>query len=216
MTGKKSHPLEIFRASGTFQRPDPLRKEPGMAGMNKPDMPVRVPTPSQEFELRLSLTGGVVLLFAWVVLIGAAYLYGYKNGESSARDAAQQQALAKGDALEQGDPAARPTAENQPSALPFGVSLIAYDMTQVELLDEMTGILETKYDIARAAITEWPDNKKKQWMVYIGEFADADDPALKQLLNKLRAIDDYPRGQDKRPFSNARIARHPGDPAKFR
>lgn len=224
MTGKKSHPLEIFRSSGTFQRPDPLRKEPGMGGIHTSDVPerterpARVVAPPQEFELRLSLVGGVILLFAWVVLIGAAYLYGYRNGESAHLDAETERALAKGAAIESGDSAARPAAENVPAAAPFGVKLIAYDRTpeQERILDEMRGLLVSRYEIDADVITDWPNEKRNQWVVYVGEFAAADDPALAQLLNKLRTIDDYPKGRDKSPFRNASIARHPDDPAKYR
>lgn len=224
MTGKKSHPLEIFRSSGTFQRPDPLRKEPGMGGIHtsevpeRTERPVRVAPPTQEFELRLSLIGGVVLLFAWVVLIGAAYLYGYKNGESAQVDADAAKVLAKGAEIESGDAQARPAAGHVPAAVPFGVKLIAYDRTpeQERILDEMRGLLETKYAIDPDVITDWPDKKREQWVVYVGEFASADDPALVRLLNKLRTIDDYPKGRDKSPFRNASIARHPDDPAKYR
>lgn len=224
MTGKKSHPLEIFRSSGTFQRPDPLRKEPGMGGIHtsevpeRTERPVRVAPPTQEFELRLSLIGGVVLLFAWVVLIGAAYLYGYKNGESAQADADAAKVLAKGAEIESGDAQARPAAGDVPAAVPFGVKLIAYDRTpeQERILDEMRGLLETRYAIDPDVITDWPDKKREQWVVYVGEFANADDPALVRLLNKLRTIDDYPKGRDKSPFRNASIARHPDDPAKYR
>lgn len=224
MTGKKSHPLEIFRSSGTFQRPDPLRKEPGMGGIHtsevpeRAERPARVTPPSQEFELRLSLVGGVVLLFAWVVLIGAAYLFGYSNGESAANDAESDRVLAKGAAIEAGDSQARPAAENIPAAAPFGVKLIAYDRTpeQELILDEMRGLLTSRYGIDADVITDWPDKKRDQWIVYVGEFAGSDDPALAQLLNKLRTIDDYPKGRDRSPFRNANIARHPDDPAKYR
>lgn len=224
MTGKKSHPLEIFRSSGTFQRPDPLRKEPGMGGIHtsevpeRAERPARVVAPTQEFELRLSLIGSVVLLFVWVVLIGAAYLYGYSNGQSAQTESDAASVLAKGAAIETGDANARPDAANLPVTIPFGVKLIAYDRTpeQERILDEMRGLLQTRYGIDSAVITDWPDTKRNQWVVYVGEFANSDDPTLVRLLNKLRTIDDYPKGRDKSPFRNATIARHPDDPAKYR
>ncbi|MBI4878215.1 MAG: hypothetical protein HY812_00945 [Planctomycetes bacterium] len=217
MSGHKKHPLEVFKASGR-----PLGEHMPPAAERAEKRPEPPPpkaagqSPFADFELRLTLPGGLVVLFVWIVLMGAAYMYGHSRGRDAEHDAVGSAALAKGRQIEEG--AARPdeAAGNAPpeeSSFPYGVLLITYDKAQEKQIGDLKRILRERYQIEDKLILPWKDPTTGMIEVYAGVFERRDDPALLQLEARLRAIDDYPMG-GKRPFATAMIKMHPADPRK--
>lgn len=178
----------------------------------------RAPNARGEFELHLGLREAVVLLFSWLVLMGGAYLFGYARGEKAGVGEVQSDALAKGRQIAAGDAAsapgggdgAAPAPAGAAAERPFGVLLITYKGDQREKIEEIGGVLREKYGIADQMYT-WrhPDGKVE---VFLGAYPSAEDPDLARLAARVRRIDDWPTGSDKRPFAGAYPKRHPGDP----
>ncbi len=216
MSGHKRHPLEVFKASGR-----PLGEHAPSAVERGDDAPAAPPakaggrSPFADFELRLTLPGALVVLFVWIVLMGAAYMYGHSRGRDAEQDAVGRDALAKGRQIEEGGarPERQEAGKGAPPAatpLPYGVLLITYDKSQEKQIGDLKRILRERYQIEDSHILPWmhPSGKIE---VYVGVFERRDDPALLQLEARLRAIDDYPMGS-KRPFATAMIKEHPLDP----
>lgn len=212
MSAQKKHPLEIYKASGrrlgdTSAAPEraagvPVRTQPPKAG---------TAPGASDFEVRLTLTGALVLLFVWIVLMGASYMYGVSRGQDTAQAEAGKTALALGQNIEEASGTVNPeagsgAAESQP--FPYGVLLITYSRYQKERIDEMKAILARDHDITGLTVWRHSDDRTE---VFAGEFQRSDDPDLQSLARRLRMIDDYPVG-DKRPFGTAVIKRHPFDP----
>ncbi len=238
MSGPKKHPLEIFRSSGRkfgdTGHPLPAdgdanKETPAEDSPLPPDVPAprgdgpppRVPSFAQvrreravdEFELRLTLPGIATLAVVWLLLLGGAYLYGYRRGEGATQQQHDAQALANGKQIEEGGdsgaPQAPAEANNADAALPFGVTVATYNRDQDALLEETQRTLTERYGIDVLNVYRYDDTGKQ--LLVAGVFASKDDPGLKALEVKLHNIKDYPRG-DKSPFRRALISRHPNLP----
>ncbi len=223
MSGQKKHPLEIFRSSGqTLGRTMSGREASSEVGA-PPAGPERVvppkPMPVTEFELRLSLTGSLVLLFVWILTMGVGYMIGYGRGQASERVLADRSARALGDRIESGGEPEGATDDGgrTTSSRLYGVLLITYqDLGKdrlVEKLNELKRTLRDRYELGGVKLSMWPRDVsgKTMFSVYAGRYETDDDPELLQLKGRLARINDYPDGS-KRPFESARIASLPGDP----
>lgn len=208
MRGPKKHPLEVFKASGRPLGETPVRPQEAERAVPRvrPEPPVAARSAAGEFELRLSLPGAAVLLFAWVVMMGAAYMMGYSRGTSAERAEQDAAARALGRRIETAA-ASEPVAPAVPSAVPrtYGVLLVTYNTDDRARIDEMSRILAEAYGITGLSTLAYADGKVE---VMAGRFDDEKDPALAKLLAKLRRIDDWPVG-GKRPFATAFIKKYP-------
>lgn len=250
MSGKRKHPLEVFKASGRSlggqpsgddasaeartedgrerlglprknparqnpARQNPARQNPARQNPARQAATEPVSRPPSEFELRLNLPGALVLLFAWVVLMGAAYIYGHSRGRGGMLQERDQTALALGRDIEEASSSANPQAREESTNTParprpYGVLLVTYNSYQEERIQEISKLLREKYGIA-AGIFPWT-RSNGQVEVFVGEFDKVDDPALRKLAANVRNIQDWPSGGDKTPFEESYVRRHPGIP----
>lgn len=218
MRGQKKHPLEIFRSSGRRLGADAATPRE-TTSTSTPEPPKSEPAPSEEFQLLLNLNGGLILLFAWVVLMGAAYLYGYNRGAASERGGRDEAALAKGDEIAEGTSAPEATDRSSTSTearRPYGVLLVTYRKSAwSEQFVELRRTLREKYGVTD--LVSWerdPEVDDPQVEVMAGAFASKDDPRLAELAGTIRKISDWPHGKNKRPFASAFVKMHPYDPAR--
>ncbi|MFG0318820.1 MAG: hypothetical protein ACF8XB_16220 [Planctomycetota bacterium JB042] len=214
MRGPKKHPLEIFRSSGRKlgeggQRPPETDVEP-----TAPEPPMQAERPpSEEFQLVLTLNGGLILLFAWVVLMGAAYLFGYGRGAASERGGRDEAALAKGEEIAAGTSVEEAAEVASGARRPYGVLIVTYpEAAWHEQFKELRGTLRERYGVTD--LTSWLRGGKVEVMA--GAFRSKDDPRLAELAGTIRRISDWPHGNNERPFSSAYVKMHPDDPANAR
>lgn len=220
MRGQKKHPLEIFRSSGRplgSGAPTPEETDDTPPAPEPP--PQAEPARPEEFQLVLTLPGGLILLFVWVVLMGAAYLYGYGRGAASERGGGQDQAaLAKGEEIAKGasedeggpaDASLSAPAERRP----YGVLVVTYQRAAWdEQFKELRRTLRERYGVTDL----YPWLRGGQVEVMAGDFPTKDDPRLAELAGTIRRISDWPHGNNKRPFASAYVKMHPDDPVKSR
>lgn len=235
MSADKKHPLEVFRSSGrplsgmtrgsgadagssesvetggaAEQAPAPTAGETHESA-RRPH--VRGARPLSDFEMRLTLPGSLVLLFVWLVLMGAAYMYGHSRGSSQGATDQQNQALAKGRQIEQGSRESLPVGAGGGSSRakkPYGVVLITYQGAQLDKIDEMNRILRERYGIEDRLYPWKLESGKVE--VFLGAYATSDDSNLARLLAAVRRIDDWPSGNDRTPFETAYRKVHPRIP----
>ena len=230
MSGSKKHPLEIFRSSdqrlGKGALPDgpegdvpaasdraaaeePTRREE----MTRPapvEPPVAVAAPhADEFEIRLKLPGALVVLFAFVVGMAAAHMYGHHRGAAAVRGEVDARAAALGREIESASSSdADEGGVSAATAAPwYGVVAITYSSNQSRLLESTMTVLEDRYDLGDFYRWEFGDKVE----LYIGASQDRRDPTLLDYARRLRLIDDFPT-QPSDPFRDAMIKRHPLDP----
>lgn len=239
MTVNKRHPLDVFQATGrAFGQRSPGSSAPESTGAaadsgepidtgdaDPPRTALEAPatarseapaSPAQEFELRLRLPGVAAVLLAWVVVLGVAYVYGYRRGVNALAQEKNQDARELADSIAAGSPEDPGEVRSQAAgagARPYGVKIATYDGKQESLIAEAQAVLVERYGI-QAPFTGWR-LKDGKIAVFVGEFAAADDPELIKLAADLRKISDWPGGQ-KSPFVQANVLRHPGDPSKQR
>ncbi|MFH0946152.1 MAG: hypothetical protein V2A76_13210 [Planctomycetota bacterium] len=232
MSGRKKHPLEVFKASGRSLGGQRAEDDPSSGAKAQDDRerlglprqnpvrtgaPEREARPPSEFELRLTLPGALVLLFAWVVLMGAAYIYGHSRGRGGMVQERDQTALALGRQIEETPSSAKPAKSDGEVGIPakpwpYGVLLVTYTSYQKDRIQEISNLLREKYGIKAEIFPYIHDRGKGKVELFVGVFDKADDPELKKLAANVRNIQDWPSGRDKTPFQDSYIRQHPRIP----
>lgn len=231
MSGAKKHPLEVFRASsqrlGSAGEVRPVQPSvPRPADEPVADRPPAIPVapatqglpgmpPAPQFEVRLTLPGALLLLFAIFALAGVAHVYGYHRGVASIQGARDVEALARGRLIEEGGapPAARPGGDDTAGAEWYGVLAITYNSSQGAMADNAIAILRGRYRFDDVLSWDYAATADRPGRIelMVGVSSDKRDPKLKDIQNRLHLIDDFPSTAG-RPFATAFIQQHPNDP----